>query len=71
MTKLTLKIIYLFIAILLISCGNKMAGKWNCTGGMVSGLEFLSDDQVILGIMGAKTTTTYVKNKDMINIKTD
>ena len=53
------------------SCGNRINGSWKCEGGMVDGLEFLKGDQVILELMGAKLTTSFVINNDTMNIKTD
>jgi hypothetical protein len=64
-------ILILVLLSLSLSCGSKMKGNWKCDGGMVDNLEFLNGEQVILGLMGTKSTTSYVLNKDTLNIKTD
>jgi len=66
-----IKLLYVAIIAILLSCGSNMEGEWKCDGGMVDGMKFLGGDKVILNLFGAQFTTTYIKTGNVINIKTD
>lgn len=59
------------LAVSLGACSNPMKGNWDCKGGLVDSLEFVSSSKVIVKTFGVSFTTTYVATDQTINIKTD